>query len=135
MQRKCDIRPGDRYAQLSMRESRISPMTADDVWPCSSGQAVSKGEHVQGRGRTKGGFDDADLCCCRVKASECTPVVDDEAGTDDVRATVDSTRLDGVRRVDRWTIASTYHQGDLEQTAQFVLILYARLWVHEAALI
>lgn len=24
------------YAQLSMRESRISPMTADELWPWSS---------------------------------------------------------------------------------------------------
>jgi hypothetical protein len=50
-------------------------------------------------GRTKGSFDDADLCCGGVKAGEGTPVVDDETSPDDVRATVDGTGLCGVRCV------------------------------------
>ena len=36
---------------------------------------------------------------------------------------------------DRETIATTHHEWHLEQTTQLVLILYARLGVHEAALI
>ena len=50
---------------------------------------MEEGEH------TKGGFDDADLCCGGVKAGKGTPVVDNETSTDDIRATVDSTGLFG----------------------------------------
>jgi len=70
-------------------------MTADDVWPCSSGWGVSESKDGQGGGHTKGGFDDTDLCCGRVETGEGAPVVDDETSTDDVRATIDGTGLLG----------------------------------------
>ena len=123
------------YAQWSMRESRISPTTADDVLSCSSVREVSKNRNSREQGHTKGGFDDANLCCRRVKASECTPIVDDETSTDDVRATVDSTSLGGVRWMGSVEIAMTYDQGNLEQRAQLVLVLYARFGMYEATLI
>lgn len=41
-------------------------------------------------------------------------------------------RLDGW---DRGTVTATYHQGDLEQTTQLVLVLYARLGMHETTLV
>jgi hypothetical protein len=43
------------HVQLSMSESRISPMTAADVWPCSSAARVSDAEEEgeEGEGALK----------------------------------------------------------------------------------
>jgi hypothetical protein len=57
------------HVQLSMSESRISPMG-------------------RGGGRTEGGLDDADLGRGGVEPGEGAPVVDDEAGADDVGAAI-----------------------------------------------
>jgi hypothetical protein len=71
-------------------------MTADCVCPCSSvgGKRVSKGLAECGEAeRTEGGFDNTDLGGGRVDTGECTPIVDNETGTDHVRTSVYCTSL------------------------------------------
>jgi hypothetical protein len=35
-------------------------------------------------GRTEGSLDDANLCSCSVQTRECTPIIDNETGANDV---------------------------------------------------
>lgn len=124
------------YAQLSMRESRISPMTAEDVCPCSSGQAVSKSDR-----RQEGIILNAASITLISVAVVSSPVNAHQSlttrpapMTSEPRLTVPAFMF--VRNGREWeTIAPTYHQGYLEQAAQLVLVLYARFWMYETALV
>lgn len=69
--------------------------------------------------RTEGGLDNRDLGCRRVDAGESAPVVDDKAGTKDVRSAVDGSS----------------DERHLKQAAQLLLLAPARLGVDEAALV
>ncbi len=86
-----------------MSESRISLITAADVWPWSSaGGNVVQG--ISGRivwrtsARTEGCLDHANLGGGCVEPGECAPVVDDQAGADHFGSAVDRAGLHPVRR-------------------------------------
>jgi hypothetical protein len=86
-----DVRRGQSgglHAQLSISESRISPMTAADVWPWSSGGEVRKGQGTMRPGLTERGLNDADFGRGGIEASESTPVVHDKAGTNDIGSSI-----------------------------------------------
>jgi hypothetical protein len=69
---------GKRHAQLSMSESRISPMTAVESCPCNSvnGSAKNMTQCAQAE-RTECSFDDTNFCRGGLETSECTPIVYD----------------------------------------------------------
>lgn len=94
-------------------------------------QSVSEIGSVESHRRTEGGLDDRDLGCGGVDTGEGAPIVDDESGSENVRSSVDGTGLRarrgtrirlGVSRVLMRMVRLTYDQGDLEQTAQLLLL-------------
>jgi hypothetical protein len=85
------------------------------IWPSIERQPQER----ERERRTKGGLDDGDLGRGRVDASEGAPIVDDQAGAEDVGTAVDGSS----------------DERHLEQRAQLLLLAPARLGVDEAALV
>lgn len=69
--------------------------------------------------RTEGSFDNADFRRRSLQARERAPIVHDETCANHIRTPVHRSR----------------YKGDLEQATQLILVLYARLGVHQPALV
>lgn len=128
------------YDQLSMSESRISPITAVDVWPCSSARAVSQSmpyEWISEKYELK--VASITLISVAVVSSPVNAhqslTTNPAPITSDPRLTVPAYEKPIRDDFPEETQEHTYDQGDLEQAAELVLILYARLRMDEGTLV